>query len=122
PNFLPAQAPSGAEWNDTQALLILRAGNILLGPRDSPRNRGPGKGEYERVSAHPEPSPVAFCLLCRHGQSRSPPAGGEIPPARNETALSSPPHPSRLRRATFPPRGRLFGEYPLIRRLRGHPP
>ena len=26
-----------------------------------------------------EPSPVAFCLLCRHGQSRSPPAGGEIP-------------------------------------------
>ena len=30
-----------------------------------------------------EPSPVAFCLLCRHGQSRSPLAGGEIP-LRNE--------------------------------------
>ena len=29
-------------------------------------------------------------------------------PARNETALSSPSHPSRLRRATFPPRGRLL--------------
>ena len=44
-------------------------------------------------------------------------------PARNETSLSSPPHPSRLRRATFPPRGRLLrgtpssapfgGTYPL---------
>ena len=78
-NFLPAQAPSGAGRSRAQALLILRAGNVLLTSRGNPRNRGPGKGEYERVSAHPEPSPVAFCLLCRHGQSRSPPAGGEIP-------------------------------------------
>ena len=48
PNFLPAQAPSGAGRNRAQALLILRAGRILPGPRDNPRKRGPGKGEYER--------------------------------------------------------------------------
>ena len=47
-NFLPAQAPSGAGWDRAQALLILRAGRILPGPRDNPRKRGPGKGEYER--------------------------------------------------------------------------
>ena len=41
--------------------------------RDNPRKRGPGKGEYERVSAHFEPSPGAFCLLFRHGKRRSPP-------------------------------------------------
>ena len=29
-------------------------------------------------------SPVAFWLLCRHGQSNSPPAGGEISSADNE--------------------------------------
>ena len=32
-----------------------------------------------------EPSPAAFCLLCRRGQSRSPPAGGETPPAEQLT-------------------------------------
>ena len=58
-NFPPAQAPSGAGRNRAQALLILRAGNVLLTSRGNPRNRGPGKGEYERVSAHPEPSPAA---------------------------------------------------------------
>ena len=47
-NFLPAQAPSGAGWDRARALLILRAGRILPGPRDNPRKRGPGKGEYER--------------------------------------------------------------------------
>ena len=47
-NFLPPQAPSGAGRNRAQALLILRAGRILPAPRDNPRKRGPGKGEYER--------------------------------------------------------------------------
>ena len=65
-----------AQWpgrNRTQALLILRAGNPMPTQRDNPRKRGPGKGEYERVSAHFEPSPGAFCLLFRHGKRRSPP-------------------------------------------------
>ena len=76
-----------------------------------------------------EPSPVAFWFLCRHGQRNSPPAGGEIPlritnpirilpphppplgapsPRGEGFGGRSPPHPSRLRRATFPPRGRLL--------------
>ena len=42
PNFLPAQAPSGAGRNRAQALLILRAGNVLLTSRGNPRIRGPG--------------------------------------------------------------------------------
>ena len=42
PNFLPAQAPSGAGRNRAQALLILRAGNVLLTSRGYPRIRGPG--------------------------------------------------------------------------------
>ena len=47
PNFPPTQAPSGAGRNRTQALLILRAGNILPTSRGNPRKWGPGKGDYE---------------------------------------------------------------------------
>ena len=46
-NFPPTQAPSGAGRDRTQALLILRAGRILPTSRGNPRNRGPGKGDYE---------------------------------------------------------------------------
>ena len=42
PNFPPAQAPSGAGRNRTQALLILRAGRILLASRGNPRKWGTG--------------------------------------------------------------------------------
>ena len=39
-----------------------------------------GKGEYgHAVSILSRPT-AAFCLLCRRGQSRSPPAGDEMPP------------------------------------------
>ena len=44
----------------------------------------PGQGEYGHASAHPEPSPVAFWLLCRRGQSNSPPGTGFV---RKETYL-----------------------------------
>ena len=135
-----------AQWpgrNRTQALLILRAGNVLPTSRGNLRKMGSRGGEYERealilsralaplwfLSGRPERNPP------RRAELPLPPAGGEIPPARNETALSSPPHPSRLRRATFPyplcrfatspldkwsrpPRGRLFWGA-LIRPLRG---
>ena len=52
-NFLPAQAPSGAGRNRAQALLILRAGNVLPTSRGNPRNGGPGadspcQGEMSR--------------------------------------------------------------------------
>ena len=42
PNFPPTQAPSGAGRNRTQALLILRAGNILPTSRGNPRKWGSG--------------------------------------------------------------------------------
>ena len=47
PNFPPTQAPSGAGRDRTQALLILRAGNVLPTSRGNPRKWGPGKGDYE---------------------------------------------------------------------------
>ena len=106
PKFLPAQAPSGAGRDRAQALLILRAGNSLPAPRDNPRNGGPGKGDYEHevlIGAVPGGvlvtlPPRAKSLAARRQRN---------PPATNATIPSSPPHPSRLRRATFPPGGRL---------------
>ena len=56
PNFPPAQAPSGAGRNRAQALLILRAGNVLPTSRGNPRNGGPGvSGPMDRRS---EAAPV----------------------------------------------------------------
>ena len=63
---------------------------------------------------------LGLWFLSHHWERNSPPAGGETPlrkepssgPMRasgpTKSVLSSPPHPSRLRRATFPPRGRLL--------------
>jgi len=109
-------APSGAGRNCTQALLILRAGNFLPSRRGSPRKWGPGVrrlGAPERCSsgAVPRRSFGFFPIAGKETRpaGRNPPAARRRrnPPARNETALSSSPHPSRLRRATFP--------YPLCR-------
>ena len=61
-----------------------------------------GKGEYGHAVSILSRPPAILWFLSHRWERNSPPAGGEIPPARNETALSSPPHPSRLRRATFP--------------------
>ena len=48
-----------------------------------------------------------FATTSRHGQSNSPPAGGETPLRTTNAVRNLPPHPSRLRRAAFP--------YPLCR-------
>ena len=50
-------------------------------PRGNPRNGGRGKrpmdlGGAKRSRSPSDASPGAFCLLCRHGQSRSPPRIG----------------------------------------------
>ena len=69
-----------------------------------------GLGGAKRSRSPSDASPVAFCLLCRHGQSRSPPAGGEIPPAGNGRIRTLPPHPPQCAHwGTFPPRGKAFG-------------
>ena len=102
-----------------------RFAQSLVTPDEAQRSGFAGKrrskGTNAVFAARRKRSGVDFATTSRHGQSRSPPAGGEIPPARNETALSSPPHPSRLRRATFPPGGRLLGGAPLIRPPSGAP-
>ena len=41
-------------------------------------------GGAKRSRSPSAASPVAFCLLFRHGKRRSPPAGGEISPAHNK--------------------------------------
>ena len=56
-HFSPAQAPSGAGRDRTQALLFLRAGNVLPTARGNPRNGGPGERRIWTRSVHPEPSP-----------------------------------------------------------------
>ena len=140
-NFPHSQGPV-ARKEPLAATQILRAGRILPDPRDNPRNGGPGVrrlGAPERCSsgAVPRRSFGFFPIAGKETRpaGRNPPAARRRrnPPARNETALSSSPHPSRLRRATFPyplcrfatspldkgsrpPRGRLFlGGSPLIR-------
>ena len=72
--FSPTQGPSGPGLKRRQALLVLRAGNDALTINSaSPVTGVRGKATMS-TKCSSEPSPVAFCLLCRHGQSRSPPA------------------------------------------------
>ena len=112
--FLQTQGPV-ARWEFRPATQILRAGNFVQPYRYASSVMGSGEsgpmdlGGAKRSRSPSAASPAAFWLLCRRGQSNSPPAGGEIPPARNETALSSPPHPPQCAHwGTFPPGGRLM--------------
>ena len=81
------QAPSGAGWNRTQALLILRAGNVLPTSRGNLRKMGSRGGEYERealilsralaplwfLSGRPERNPPRRAELpCRPQAAKSP--------------------------------------------------
>ena len=100
------------------ATQILRAGNFaILGRYASPRNGGPGvsgpMGTKCPSAASPGDPLVTFPSLGKSLAARR----RRNPPATNATIPSSPPHPSRLRRATFPPGGRLKGS-----RRRNSPP
>ena len=44
-------------------------------------------GGVKRSRSPSAASPAAFCLLCRRGQSRSPPVGGETPLELREIQL-----------------------------------
>ena len=154
--------PSGAGRNCTQALLILRAGNVLITSRGYPRKQGSGadspcQGEMSRsdkggrvggyehevliwsrprwrfaqslVTPHEalgsgfagktrSNGTNAFCAArgkgggvgvartTPHGQSRSPPAGGETALRITNAIRNPPPHPAL--RASFPPGRRLL--------------
>ena len=105
PNFCKPRA----QWpgrTRTQALLILRAGNVLPTARGNPRNGGPGERRIWTRSVHPEPSPgdplVSFPSLGKKlaaRRRRNSPAYNKCSP---KPAPSSGPFG-----ATFPPGGRL---------------
>ena len=115
-NFPKTQGPV-ARKKSQKATQILRAGNFLTTPRGNPRKWGSGEsspmdlGGAKRSRSPSAASPVAFCLLFRHGKRRSPPAGGEIPPADNEP--NPKPAPSSGPSGHLPPEGKAFlGEPP----------
>ena len=80
--FLQTQGPV-ARRELRPATQILRAGNFVQPYRYASSVMGSGEsgpmdlGGAKRSRSPSAASPVAFCLLCRHEQSRSPPAGGE---------------------------------------------
>ena len=82
--FLQTQGPV-ARIELRKATQILRAGNAAKFSRYASPVMGSGEsgpmdlGGAKRSRSPSAASPVAFWLLCRHGQSNSPPAGGEIP-------------------------------------------
>ena len=70
----------------------------------------PGTAQNERSALILSRPPVAFCLLCRHGQSRSPPAGGEISPCgeRNRSIIAPSSAPV-CALGHLPPKGKALG-------------
>ena len=88
-----------------------RFAQSLVAPGEDQRSGFAGKrrskGTNAVFAARRKRSGVDFATTSRRGQSNPPPAGGGISSATNKIALSSSPHPSRLRRATFPQGGRL---------------
>ena len=69
---------------------------------------GSGERRIWTRSVHPEPSPGAFWLLCRHGQSNPPSADGGIPLRTTNLFLTLSPHPSGLTASHLPPRGKAL--------------
>ena len=105
--FLQTQGPVARE-NTRTATQILRAGNspppyryafpVMGSGESSPMDLGGAKRSRSPSAA----SPVAFCLLFRHGKRRSPPAGGEISRVQRTQSEPCPLIRLALRPATFP--------------------
>ena len=94
---------------------ILRAGNFCPFKGVTPV-MGSGERRIWTRSVHPEPSPRRSFGFFPIAGKETRPAGRT--PLRTTTPIRNlPPHPSRLRRATFPPGGRLKGS-----RRRNSPP
>ena len=109
-NFPPTQAPSGAGRDRTQALLILRAGRILPTSRGNPRNRGPGKGDYEHevlIWSRPRGRFGSFAAM---GKGTRRPQAAKSPAKR---AIQRPDE-------GIGPYKKALYHRPLIRPLRGH--
>ena len=78
PGIFAYPGPSGPAGIQTSRSDFARRKCCKIQQVRVPRNGVRGKATMS-TKCSSEPSPVAFCLLCRHGQSRSPPAGGETP-------------------------------------------
>ena len=89
-----------------------RFAQSLVTPDEAQRSGFAGKrrskGTNAVFAARRKRSGVDFATTSRHGQSRSPPAGGETSPAGNGTGLLSPPHPPPSG-APSPLRGKAYG-------------
>ena len=86
--------PCGPEGNTPTHTDFHAPDRTIQGKGVTPVTGVRGKGEYGRTAHILSRPPAAFCLLCRRGQSRSPPAGGEISPAKREInsgSLGAPP-------------------------------
>ena len=84
PNFPPTQAPSGAGRDRTQALLILRAGNVLPTSRDNPVT-GSGEsgpmdlGGAKRSRSPSDASPAILWFLSIAGKETRRPQAAKLP-------------------------------------------
>ena len=108
----------------------------LVPPGEAQRSGFAGKRRSKGTSAvfatRRKRSRVDFATTSRHGQSHSPPAGGEIPlrkePSSGPMRASGPtkkrsiiaPSSVTVSPCHLPPKGKAFKGSPLIRPLRGH--
>ena len=93
--FLHTQAPSGAGWDRTQALLILRAGTILPDSRDNPRNGGPrGWGTWRMRRSRIRLAPPPWRLLVPFPRGKGTRPAGRNPAKRRAEVVA----PYRARR------------------------
>ena len=119
PKFLQTQGPV-ARREFRPATQILRAGNFSRVYRRTSPVMGSGESGPMGTKCPSAASPVAFWLLCRHGQSNSPPErrnipAQTIPERRRAESLRPTRHPnsdpsSAPFGGTFPPRGKAKKE------------
>ena len=123
-NFPQTQGPV-ARWEFRPATQILRAGNILPGPRGNPRNGGSRGRAAWRREALPNrrlrPPPGAF-LVTFWASKKSLAAGAAKLPCKERNFSIIAPSSVTASPCHLPPKGKAFKGSPLIRPLRGHLP
>ena len=121
PQFSAQPGPGGPAGIQTLTQ-ILRAGTFLPDPRGNPRKWGPGPTPPVRGRCRVATEGIGWATMSTKCSSGAVPGGVLVTlppwakslaarrrrnlPARNETALSSPPHPSGLTASHLPPRGK----------------
>ena len=123
-NFPQTQGPV-ARWEFRPATQILRAGNILPGPRGNPRNGGSRGRAAWRREALPNrrlrPPPGAF-LVTFWASKKSLAAGAAKLPCKERNFSIIAPSSVTASPCHLPPKGKAFKGSPLIRLAFGQPP